>query len=157
MVYVHPERYRPTQTRRMAKVVGRINGRLARKGRPYLLVGPGRWGTSDPSLGIPVDWSEVSGARVLVELELSGLGLEPSQGSHFYHNLLALKVGFFSLNLRKEEHTFDLDWLESQATVSEEDGVRHVEVDEPIIVRIDGKSGFGAGVRGTRSRAILDA
>ena len=100
VVYVHPQRFSARDTPALAQAVARMNERLANRHRPYLLIGPGRWGTADRWLGVPVGWSQVSAARVIVELAMPGGGVDPSQGTHFFHNITSLRIGYFTLEER---------------------------------------------------------
>ncbi len=146
VVYVHPDRFKPAQTRRMADEIAAINARLAAVGRPYILVAPGRWGTADPCLGIPVTWPQVSGTRVIVELAVPGFEIDPSLGTHFFHNITSLRVAYFTIDVRNEDAFIDLDKLESLPALSERYGIRHVELPEPFEARVDGALGLGAVV-----------
>lgn len=148
VVYVHPDRFDPRTTPSLARAVARFNERLARRHRPYVLIGPGRWGTADRWLGIPVSWSQVSGARVIVELEMPGRRIDPSQGTHFFHNITSLRIGYFTLDPDRPDQEFDLAWLESLPPVEEDGPLRHVELPEPCEAWIDGRSGRGVVVRG---------
>jgi DNA-binding response OmpR family regulator len=136
----------------VAAAVERYNRVLREASRPYVLIGPGRWGSRDPWLGIPVSWPQVSGARAIVETDFVDLQVEPSQGSHFFHNLSALGVSFFSVPTNSEGH-IDWAWLEAQPAASQElDGlVRHIRLPSPLEVVVDGTVGRGiirAGGRG---------
>ncbi len=146
VVYVHPDRFDRARTRAIAQVVRAMNGRLVEEKRPYLLIGPGRWGTADPWLGVPVNWASVSGARVIVELSVPDLAVDPSQGTHFFHNLTSLKVGYFTVSDPNPEHAWNLDPLEALPAVAEAEGVRHVRLPHPVEVRIDGRIGKGVAV-----------
>jgi len=148
VVYVHPDRFDVGHTQELAEAVGRLNGRLARAHRPYLLVGPGRWGTADRFLGVPVSWGQVSAARVIVELALADGHIEPSQGTHFFHNITSLRIGYFSLDARQQGQEIDLDYLEGLEAVDEEGALRHVELPAEAEAWIDGRSGEGVVVRG---------
>lgn len=107
-----------------------------------LLVGFGRWGSSDPWLGVPVTWGQVAGARVIVEATLPELRIEPSQGSHSFHNVSSLGVVYFSTNAAEP---VDLDWerLGAREAVSETEFLRHVRLETPLLVKVDGRSGRG--------------
>lgn len=142
VVYVHPARYSTTDTPRLARAVGRLNEKLAHAHRPYLLIGPGRWGTADRFLGIPVEWQQVSAARVIVEICGEG-GIEPSHGTHFLHNITALQVGYFSVSPGHAGHEIDLDRLEALPPEEEIDGVRHVRLPAPAEAWVDGRRGQG--------------
>lgn len=151
IVYIHPDRFDITQTRRVAQAIGVINHRLTKAGRPYVLVGPGRWGTADPWLGIPVDWTQVAGARVIAELALENRQIDLSQGAHFFHNLTALRVGYFSIVPSQPNHEVDLDWLEQMPHETESHGIRHVRLPQAFEVRIDGRTGRGIMIPSRRS------
>ncbi len=147
VVYLNPERFDPADTRNAAREVARINARL--KGRPYLLMGPGRWGTADPHLGIPVLWSQVNGAAAMVELPMPGRRIEPSQGTHFFHNITSLHVPYFTLDPgygRQSECSLDMPALEAIKATHDERYTRHVELSTPIEVRVDGRTGRGIAV-----------
>ena len=139
VVYVHPARFERSESERVAEQVGKINHRLEAARRPYLLAGPGRWGTADPWLGIPVAWRQVSGAKVIVELERPDFPIDPSQGTHFFHNLTSQRVGYFTVDLGNAEHHIDLDFLEEQTPEEEVGSVRHVRLEEALEVHIDGR------------------
>lgn len=148
IVYLHPDRMKLSTTRKLAKEIEKFNHKLSQQNRPYLLLGPGRWGTSDPWMGIPVVWSQVSGARTIVEMELTNSNVEPSLGTHFFHNLSTLRVGYFCLRSKGGVHNVDLDWLDSQPVVEESMGIRHVALQQPIEVHIDGRRGEGIVLKG---------
>jgi hypothetical protein len=154
IVYIHPDRLDLSRSPRLAEAVGRLNQRLLDQGRPYLLIGSGRWGTSDPHLGIPVAWTQVSGARVIVELEMPGMAIDPSQGSHFFHNLIALRIGYFGVKVGSPGHRIDLDWLESLPVEEEILSIRHIALDEPLEARINGGEGKGVVIRRVAEDAL---
>jgi hypothetical protein len=120
--------------------VGLINEALKEEQRQCLLVGPGRWGTSDPGLGIPANWRNLSQAKVIIEMPLGELRVEPSQGSHFFHNVVALRIGYLTIN-DSEESFFDLNWLNQQEAKSEFEHVRHIELKDPLDVFLNGRKG----------------
>lgn len=147
VVYVHPDRFELSRSRAAAEEIERINFRLEKENQVYMLIGPGRWGTADPWLGIPVEWRQVSSSRVIVELELPGLAIDPSQGTHFFHNLTSLRIGYFSLDLDQPGHLVDFRLLESLPAQSESELVRHVILPEPMEVYIDGRVRLGLALR----------
>lgn len=142
VVYVRPELLAPLDTRAMAAELERVNGDLVAAGRHYLLIGFGRWGSSDPSLGIPVIWSQIAGARVIVEAMRPGMIVELSQGSHFFHNLSSFRVPYFSIRASGRA-PIDWEWLARQPAVSETRLIRHVRPATAFEVRVDGRSGRG--------------
>ncbi|MEZ4362486.1 MAG: PEP/pyruvate-binding domain-containing protein [Kofleriaceae bacterium] len=113
------------------------------EGRPYLLVGVGRWGSSDPWLGIPVSWDQISGARVIVEAGFADFKVTPSQGTHFFQNLTSFNVGYFTVDQDNEEELVDWTWLASQPAVRQTASVRHLRFSEPIVVKMNGKKNLG--------------
>ena len=147
VVYVKPGTFEARLTPAIAGELERMNGRLLDEGRPYLLIGFGRWGSSDPWLGIPVSWGQVSGARVIVEATVPGMDVEPSQGSHFFHNISSLGVGYLMVSHRAES-PIDWPWLEARPAHAESEHVRHVRLRQPLRVEIDGRASRGAVWRG---------
>jgi hypothetical protein len=142
VIYVRPDRFDPLRTREIAADLGDLNRDLVEKGRPYLLIGFGRWGSSDPSLGIPVDWAQISGAGCIVEATLTGMNMEFSQGSHFFHNITSFGVSYLMVR-HQGGHRVDWAWLDAQPAVWERDLVRHVRLARPVRVRVDGRTGRG--------------
>jgi hypothetical protein len=149
VVYVHPKRFDVNGTPELAVEIGRLNARLAKERRPYMLLGPGRWGTADRWLGVPVVWEQVSGARVIVELEVPQSHIDPSLGAHFVHNITSLHIGYFCLNMGSSKDVVDLDFLESLPSVEERLSARHVRLPEPVAAYLDGRIGKGLVVTQT--------
>ncbi len=146
LVYVRPEAFEGRHTRVIAEQVAAMNLRLVAEQRPYALLGFGRWGSSDPWLGIPLDWSRISGARALVEIATPQMNVEPSQGSHFFHNLTSFRVSYMHVPLHGTVHW---DWLDSLPAVTETPFLRHVRPPCPIRARVDGRCGRGGLWRAT--------
>jgi len=143
VVYVKPVGFEARHTRQIAGELERLNAPLQDEGRPYLLIGFGRWGSSDPWLGIPVDWGQICGARVIVEATLPNMNVDPSQGSHFFHNISSFKVSYFSVRYDRDK-PIDWDWLGAQEAVAETEFVRHVRLRSPLRVKVDGRTSRGA-------------
>jgi hypothetical protein len=141
VVYVRPDRFEARCSRLIAAELAERNRAVAEARVPYVLIGFGRWGTSDPWLGIPVTWAEISGARVIVESTLAGFASEPSQGSHFFHNISSAGVMYFTV--RDAHGRIDWPWLAARPAVHEGAFVRHVRLEQPLRVRVDGRSGRG--------------
>lgn len=141
VVLVDPTRFERAKSRETAQEIARLNADLAARGVPYLLLGVGRWGSRDPWLGIPVTWDQISAARVIVESALPGLAVAPSQGSHFFQNLVTFNVGYFTVS--DGEGFIDWDWLAGEPAVHEKDAVRHLRLERPVGVRMNGASGEG--------------
>jgi len=127
----------------VAHEIARYNAELHVQGRPYLLIGVGRWGSADPWLGIPVSWPQIDGARVIVETGFRDFSVMPSQGSHFFQNLSSFQVGYFTINPDARQGFVDWEWLEAQAAVSERGSVRHLRFEQPIVVRMNGRLSEG--------------
>jgi hypothetical protein len=147
IVYVRPDTFDKMATLAIAKEVSELNRRLLEAGTPYVLIGPGRWGTANPTLGIPVNWDDVSGARVIAETFLQGFVVEPSQASHFFHNVVGFHVLYLTTTPMSGGMPVDWEWLQSQPG---EQGafVRHVQVDQPVKVMVDGRSRRGVLLKG---------
>jgi hypothetical protein len=154
VVFVHNDVLTMNQMKALAEEVGRLNQSLAHEGRPYVLIGPGRWGSSDPSLGIPIDTSQVLGAKVIVELPFGDREVEPSQGSHFFHELTAMRIGYLTMT-RDRADLLDRDWLSRQPVVYESDHVRQVRVQEPLQVLLDGKRRRGTVLKPKVEEEVL--
>ena len=118
--------------------MARYNGSLAEAGVPYLLIGVGRWGSADPLLGIPVTWEQIDGARVIVEAGFRDFKVQPSQGTHFFQNLVANNIGYFTANPDTGDGWVDWGWLAEQPAVSEKTYTRHVRYEEPVVVKMNG-------------------
>lgn len=142
VVYISPDRFDRAESRKIAAEIETLNRSLIAGGRQYLLIGFGRWGSSDPWLGIPVEWGQISGARGIVEATLEGFSVEPSQGSHFFHNLSSFGVTYFMIH-HAAQPGIDWTWLDSQQVVTETAHVRHVRLPDPLVVRVDGRSARG--------------
>jgi hypothetical protein len=142
VVFVRPEAFEPADTPAIAKQLEGINEELIEAGRTYLLIGFGRWGTSDPWLGIPVAWGQISGARVIVEATLPDVQPDLSQGSHFFHNLLSFHVLYLSVE-HHGPYAIDWQWLDRQPVVKSTAHVTHIRLNQPLDIRVDGTNGRG--------------
>jgi len=146
VVYVNPEKFETKHTPQIANELESINQTLVNLHRPYLLIGFGRWGSSDPWLGIPVNWGQVSGAKVIIETGQNNLNVDFSQGSHFFHNLTSFNVSYFSVKV-SDSNKIDWDWLNKEHVETEMEFVRHVSLSSPLEVKVDGRSGRGIIVK----------
>ncbi len=140
VVYVRPDRYDPARNRETAAELAEFDRRLREAGRPYVLIGFGRWGSSEPWLGIPVTWGDIAGARVIVEAALPGIVVDPSQGSHFFHNLTSFGVPYLFIP-DGAGPAIDWEWLDGCQRIDESEHVRHARTDRPLDVRVDGRAG----------------
>lgn len=143
VVYVKTGAFNSSNNQLIAYEIEKLNRRFTEQEQSYVLVGPGRWGSSDPWLGIPVKWPHISNARVIVECGLENYRVDPSQGTHFFQNLTSFGVGYFTINPFKGDGWFDEAFLNSQPAVQETEYLRHVRFDRPIVVKMDGKRSLG--------------
>ena len=143
IIYVKPESFDPARSRQIASEIGEMNQALKMAGRSCLLIGPGRWGSADPWLGIPVRWHQISTSRVIVETTLENFVIDPSFGTHFFHNVTSLGLGYFTVGAREEEGGVRWGWLNSQPAAAETKMLRQVRLDKPLDIRIDGATGQG--------------
>ena len=146
VVYLRPEAFDPGRTFQIAADLERINQSLVAEGRRYLLIGFGRWGTTDARCGVPIVWPQISGARAIVEATLPQVNPDLSQGSHFFHNLLSFQVLYFSVR-HDGPSSIDWAWLDRQPAVTESQTVRHVRTGAPLTVRVDGGARRGVITR----------
>ena len=142
-VYVKPESFDAAKNPKIAEIIEKINLGLRGQGSNYILVGPGRWGSSDPWLGIPIKWTQISEARIIVESGLANYRIDPSQGTHFFQNLTSFGVGYMTINPFIKDGYFDTKYLEKQNTVYEDEFVRHVRFEKDLKILIDGRSNKG--------------
>jgi CheY-like chemotaxis protein len=143
VVVVDFHRFDRSKSQAAATEIGRFNGALIAEGRPYLLIGVGRWGSTDPWLGIPVTWDQIAGARVIVESGFRDVCVVPSQGSHFFQNLMSFQVGYFTVNAESGDGFLDWDWLAAQPAEGVQGFVRHLRFEEPIVVKMNGRKTQG--------------
>ncbi len=143
IVYVRPESFNSLNTRAIAEEIAAINRRFAAAEEYYALIGPGRWGTSDSALGIPVRWADISSARLIAESSLPGYRIEPSQGTHFFQNLTSFGVAYFTVDPRTEQGIYNTEYLDSLAAEYESEYVRIVRFDSPLTIAVNGIKGIG--------------
>ena len=142
IVYVRKDSFDKMRTQEIAAELREINARLRDEGRNYVLIGYGRWGSSIPTLGIPVVWSDISEAKALVECSLADFRVDPSQGSHFFQNLTSFNAGYISVDEFSRSTDFiDFNRLESMPAISESAFIRHIRVESPFTVCVDGRNG----------------
>ncbi len=142
-MYVDVERFERARSRDAAYEVMVFNENLVSQHRPYLLIGVGRWGSLDPWLGIPVKWDQISGAKVIVEAGFKDMEVDPSQGSHFFHNITSFRISYFSVNSMTQDGFVDWEWLRSNPVVEEKTFVRHIRLQKPIVAKVDGHQNKG--------------
>lgn len=143
VVLVKPEAFSMSNNLQIATEIEKINRNFTEKEENYILIGVGRWGSSDSALGVPVKWPHISAAKLIVELSLPGSYIEPSQGTHFFQNLTSFGVGYFTLDTNDKDTVFAGDYLAGLPADYESDNVRIVRFDSPLTVAINGRSGQG--------------
>jgi DNA-binding NarL/FixJ family response regulator len=143
IVFVKPEAFDSVQTRRIAAEISQINERLRKAGRTCVLIGPGRWGSADPWLGIPVLWEQISTAHVIVETSLRDFVVTPSQGTHFFQNLTSFRIAYLTVNPTAGGGFVDWAWLNEHEAVEETQFIRHIRLAEPVEAKLDGRNRRG--------------
>jgi len=136
VVYIHPNRLDRMKTANLTDHIEAIDAELRAAGKPYLLIGPGRWGSSDPSLGIPVSWDQIRGAKAIVEVPMSDIHVEPSQGTHFFQNIVSFHIGYLTITA---DDYLDFEWLDDNDPSSEIGPLRHIELKSPLKVVLDSR------------------
>jgi hypothetical protein len=142
-VFVKPESFDASKSNIIVDIINEINKGLIEEDRNYILVGPGRWGSSDSWLGIPVKWPNISNARIIVESGMENYRIDPSQGTHFFQNLTSFRVGYFTINPFMNDGYYDLDFLNQIPAHYENEFIKHIRFDEALRVEIDGKNTMG--------------
>ncbi|WP_455673702.1 PEP/pyruvate-binding domain-containing protein [Phocaeicola sp.] len=143
VVYVKTDGYMASNNPTIAYEIEKMNRKFLDEGKHYVLVGPGRWGSSDSWLGIPVKWPHISAARVIVEAGLNNYRVDPSQGTHFFQNLTSFGVGYFTINSYMNDGIYNQELLNEQPAVDETKYLRHVHFEKPLVVKMDGKKKIG--------------
>jgi len=139
VIYIKPDAFNPAQNNNISIDIEKLNSMFAKQSAGYVLIGPGRWGSTDPWLGIPVKWQQISAARIIIESGLKNYRIDPSQGTHFFQNLTSFRVGYFTINPYINEGYYNIDFLDSLNVVYEDRFLRHVRFERPLDIRIDGK------------------
>lgn len=141
-IYVEPDNFNNMFTNEMANEIDRMNEKMLGENRRYILLGPGRWGTRDRFLGIPVVWPQISNAKIIIEVGLPDFHVDASLGSHFFHNVTSMNVGYFSINEGSDEGTIIWEKLNKQKVIENGKFFRHIRFEEPLLIRMDGKKGM---------------
>ena len=142
IMYINLDNFKNDRTEEIAKIIGEYNNILGSE-NPYLLIGPGRWGSSDPWLGIPVNWEQITNAKSIIEIGIDKLNPDPSFGSHFFQNLTSLMISYFTLGYRDYKKNIDWNWLKKQNHIKKSKYVNIVSLNEPLIIQVDGTKGNG--------------
>jgi len=139
VIYIDPATFNKSVTEEIASEVSKLNAKMIAEGRKYILIGPGRWGTRDRWIGIPVNWPQISNARVIIETSLEDFPLDASSGSHFFHNVTSMNVGYFTVQPEKSKSFIRYNKLEAQKLINTTKYIKHVRFDDALKVRMDGK------------------
>lgn len=150
IIYIKPESFDSANNQSLVSIIGNLNRRLIDEGENYILVGPGRWGSSDHSLGIPVRWEDISAARVIAEMSLPNYRIEPSQGTHFFHNITSFGVSYLTINAENND-IFHFDRLDSVNAIYDDGLVRMVRFEHPLAIAVNGRNGIGIVATGKPS------
>lgn len=143
VVYVKEGMFGPSNNQLIAYDIDKINRQLMEQDRPYVLIGPGRWGSSDTWLGIPVKWPNIAGAKVIVEAGQTSYHIDPSQGTHFFQNLTSCGSAYLTVDGVDDREVCDMDYLETLPVVAETKYIKHVRLEQSLVAKIDGKKGIG--------------
>lgn len=143
IIYLDPNLFRNTETIAMVEEIAELNSKLKKLNRKYLLIGPGRWGSSDRFLGVPITWSQIDYAKVIVEADLEDFIVDSSQGSHFFHNLVAAQVGYLKVPFHGDNSFINWDKLTELKVIEKKHYFYHIQSSKPVSIKIDGKSGLG--------------
>jgi hypothetical protein len=142
IIYIEPEKFDNKLTIAMAEEIAVLNEKMVKENRKYILIGPGRWGTRDRFLGIPVAWPQISGAKVIVEVSLPDFHPDASLGSHFFHNVTSMNVGYFSINLDSDQDKICWENIRNQQVIGKGEFFSHVRFEKSLLIRMDGKKGM---------------
>ncbi|MCD4834822.1 MAG: pyruvate, phosphate dikinase [Bacteroidales bacterium] len=144
VIFIMPDKFDNTQTIEMKDEIDALNQKMQEAGKQYVLIGPGRWGTRDRFIGVPVAWPQISNAKIIVEMSLDDFALDASLGSHFFHNVTSMNVGYFSVNHKSIKDRISWDILNKQKVINETKHFKHIEFEKPLIITMDGRKRFSA-------------
>ena len=145
IIFVDPKSFQPGKSRDVAKEIGYFNNKLSSE--PYLLVGPGRWGSADPWLGIPVNWQDISNVKIMVDLGMKDFPVDHSFGSHFFQNVTSRRIGYFTISHKGKEDIFDLKWVRELPLKEQKEFSSWYQLDVPLRISINGQNGIGVGLK----------
>jgi len=153
IIYVKPDSFDPAKTADIAKQIAEINATLMKQGKKYILIGPGRWGSADHWLGIPVSWADICGVGAIVETVHPLIHAEPSHGSHFFHNIAALGINYFNVNDPRIYH-INFEQIAGFQKVHETKNVVHAVTPDPMILKVDGRKGIGVIIEAQKQEVV---
>ena len=146
IIIVDPKTFDASQTQTIAKDIEHINNKMP-DDEKFILIGPGRWGSADPWLGVPVEWDQISKAKVIIELGMEDFPVDPSFGSHFFQNVTSMRIGYFTLNHKKKKDFLDIDWLKKQKKMAVTKYIKWIRLEDNLTVTIDGETGEGTIIK----------
>ena len=144
VVFINPEQFNKSETKEMVAEIAAINKSMIEAKRQYILIGPGRWGTRDEWIGIPVKWPDISNAKFIVETDLKGYPLEASAGSHFFNNVISMNVGYYSIHHNKGRNLIDYKFLNNQNIIRQGRWFTHIRTKNKLTIKMDGKKSIAA-------------
>ena len=150
IIYIDPKKFDPAKSKVIAKEIEKINRQIP-EDEKYILIGPGRWGSSDPWLGIPVEWDQISKAKVIIEYGMKSFPVDPSFGSHFFQNVTSMRIGYFTIDHKNKDDLLDTKWIKNQNSKKSTKFIDWIELDEPLAVSIDGQNGKGEIIKPRKS------
>jgi hypothetical protein len=143
LIYIRPDTFNSSFSNEIALKLEKLNEEFRGKKKNFVLIGPGRWGSSDPWLGIPIKWGQISEARIIIESGLDQYRIDPSQGTHFFQNLTSFRVGYMTVNPYRNDGYYDVDYLASLPAEYEDKFIRHIHFDRAMLIKIDGRNNKG--------------
>jgi hypothetical protein len=152
IIFVKPESFNKLKTKEIASEIEEMNRKMKQMGKNYILIGPGRWGSSDPFIGIPVKWSQISMAKVIIETSMEDFPLDASLGSHFFHNVTSMNVGYFSIQYSSVSEFIDWEEINRQKAMEETEYLKYICFPEPLTIIMDGKKQISVGHRTEKSK-----
>ena len=155
IMYIKPEKFKREDTQELASKIGEYNKTLGIK-NPYILIGPGRWGSIDPWLGIPITWEQIANAKTIIEIGLDSFSPDPSFGSHFFQNLTSLRIGYFTIENKTYKKNIDWEWIYKQKHIHTYKSLNIVELMQPILIELNGITGEGIIFKGQNKSSKMD-
>ncbi len=146
IIVVDPKTFNASHTQAITKEIEKINSKIP-KGEKYILIGPGRWGSADPWLGIPVNWNQISNAKVIVEVGMKDFPVDPSFGSHFFQNVTSMRIGYFTINHKNKQDRLNMKWLLDQNVKKDGKYTKWINIERSLTVTIDGQTGEGSIIK----------
>ncbi len=142
IIFIDPDKFDRMHTIEMQQEIAHLNKKMKDLNRQYILIGPGRWGSRDRFLGIPVKWHEINKAKIIVEAGLKDFVVDASQGTHFFHNLVSMNTGYFTVPYNSSDDFIEWNWLKQQPVEEKTEYFIHIQTDEPVVVKMDGRKGI---------------